>query len=453
MVGRSLGGQPAGPGFEPRDKPGPGLFPRQNVLGQISLRLATYTRQASGQVRLALLRGSRPPADKREAARRQVAGQTIDAARLKDNQVWRWGLPGFKLEKDQGLFLVVSRPAGGRASPVTVWLDSDRRWTGPQAVVLRAGPGGRLEAAPVQGHLSLALGYDRPSLSVFIGQRAWGPWAWGLFTAALAFLSLRLWPGLAGRLRPGWQALIAGLRGGGPAQEPKPGPARRRLLPLAVLAAGLVFSVYLQTLVKGEVFYSGDAGLKVLMTAQLASGRLKGDLRLQAEDWVGRVWNQGLYPFEPPFVQDKAGRRYLAFPLIFPLVSAPLYAAFGFRGLYLLPLLAAWLLWFRLYAVGLRLGLSSQALALGLTGLVLASPLTLYSTMVWEHTLAVCLAFWGLSLVILGPGPEARPRTLAAGGLLIGLAVWFRAETVCLAGAAALLVPVLAQKGRRVKAT
>ena len=100
----------------------------------------------------------------------------------------------------------------------------------------------------------------------------------------------------------------------------------------------------------------------------------------------------------------------MAFAQVFPLLNAPLFGLLGFRGLYLIPLAALWLLWLRFFAVGRRLGLGPWGLALGLAGLVLASPLTLYSAMFWGHTLAVLIGFTGVSLALFpkSPGPEPQ---------------------------------------------
>lgn len=226
---------------------------------------------------------------------------------------------------------------------------------------------------------------------------------------------------------------------------------RTTVLPGLVFLSGVTFSLYLQTCIPGEVFTVGDAGLKALLTRQLSGGTLHFDLRLPAEPWVHELWDYGLYPFESPNVTLVAGKRFIAFPFTFPLVSAPSYRVFGFRGLYLLPLASTWLVWFSFWWAcrGLRLGAAITAAALG--ALIFSSPLTFYSATFWEHTLAVALAFHGLALALASPaGRLLSPRASFAAGALIGASGSFREELLCLVGFMAALcvaAPWLTAKG------
>jgi len=204
-----------------------------------------------------------------------------------------------------------------------------------------------------------------------------------------------------------------------------------RLLPQAVLLGAIAFSLHLQRAVGDEVFWSGDAGLKALMTQQFAGGELHADLRLPAETWVQTLWGEGLYPFEPPFVYAIAGRHYIQYPLAFPLVSAVPYRVFGWRGLYLLPLLSTWLLWGAFLVVCRRWGWDAPEAAAALAALALASPLTFYSATYWEHAPAVALVFLGL-LPLLTPDRPTGRAGLVAHGVAFGLALWLREELFAL---------------------
>jgi hypothetical protein len=219
-----------------------------------------------------------------------------------------------------------------------------------------------------------------------------------------------------------------------------PSPTRAggalRLAPALVLAAGLGLSAAFVASVPDEVFFSGDAGVKLLVTRQLAAGDLATELHLAAPAWIRSLWDRGLYPFQRPFVYRVDGRWIPQYPPWFMAVSAPLYAAMGWRGLYVLPLLALWATWLVLLGLCRGTGAGPAATALALAALVVASPLTAYGGMFWEHTLGVALAFGGLAL-FAGPGAEAAgPRRALAGGILLGLSAWFRSEHLCLAGLA-----------------
>jgi hypothetical protein len=208
---------------------------------------------------------------------------------------------------------------------------------------------------------------------------------------------------------------------------------RHRLL-LIVGLAGLLFSLYLQGEVIDGVYFSGDAGLKALLTKQFCAGQFHLDLRVPADPWVQELWDRGFYPFGPTFVYETEGRYYTVFPAVFSVISAPCFGLFGYRGLYIIPLVSIWVLWLAFAAVSRSLGLGELGASAALAVLVFASPLTLYSAMYWEHTLAVCLAFGGVVLVVLTRHrPSARSYALL-GGMLTGLSVWFRAEHISLVG-------------------
>lgn len=227
-----------------------------------------------------------------------------------------------------------------------------------------------------------------------------------------------------------------------------------------IIFLGMLLTLWMQRFSDNGVVFSGDGGLKALLAQQIAQQLSTFDfpldmaLRLPVADWVQGLWEQGLYPFKPPYVYEIDSQRFITFPFTFPLVSAPFYALFGDRGLYLIPLLSLWSIWLRFWQIARKAHWDSIALCIGLISLIFASPLSLYGGMYWEHTLAVALAFWGVSdLLFLGQSPK---KSLEAGfeessknslslyrflrsGVLIGLAVWFRPEFLCLVAAVGLL--------------
>src|SRR6476646_7760015 len=136
--------------------------------------------------------------------------------------------------------------------------------------------------------------------------------------------------------------------------------------PLIVIFVGILFSLYLQSLIPNDVFYSGDGGLKALLAKQFSAGNFYFDLRLPTNTWIQSLWDAGLYPFRPPFVYNVENRYFITFPFTFPLITAPFQAIAGFRGLYIIPLVSTWALWFSFYAAcqRLKLGRISTAIAL-----------------------------------------------------------------------------------------
>lgn len=204
------------------------------------------------------------------------------------------------------------------------------------------------------------------------------------------------------------------------------------LLPILIILAGILFSIFLQTQVSEGVYFSGDAGLKALLAKQLSAGTFRFDLVQPKENWVQELWKAGLYPYDKPYVYNLADKYYITFPFTFPLITAPFKAVFGFRGLYLVPLVSTWTIWFLFYSFCRSLNLKSFEISLALIALIFASPLTIYSAMYWEHSLAVCLALAGTILFFqANQQKEISIFQLLIGGILIGLSVWFRPEFLC----------------------
>ncbi len=240
------------------------------------------------------------------------------------------------------------------------------------------------------------------------------------------------------------------------------------LWPGVIIFLGMLLTLWMQRFSDNGVVFSGDGGLKALLAQQIAQQLSAFDfpldmaLRLPAADWVQDLWAQGLYPFKPPYVYEVGSQRFITFPFTFPLVSAPFYALFGDRGLYLIPLFSLWSIWLRFWQISRKAQWDLIALCIGLISLIFASPLSLYGGIYWEHTLAVALAFWGVSdLLFWDQSPpknfeesfeenleesweESSKSHLSLyrflrSGVLIGLAVWFRPEFLCLAAAVGLL--------------
>jgi hypothetical protein len=203
-------------------------------------------------------------------------------------------------------------------------------------------------------------------------------------------------------------------------------------LPLAVILVGILYSFYLLQRTPEGLFLSGDGGVKYLLAQQLASGKFQFDLDLPVQSWAAEIWQAGFYPFKPPFAYEILDKYYITFPFTFPMATAPFYRLFGFRGLYLLPLVSTWLLWISFYRVCQKLTFGKWVTSAILIALIFASPLTIYSAAYWEHTLAIALAFGGMSFWFGKRFSELTNLELILSGSLIGLSVWFREELLCL---------------------
>ncbi|MGL5876155.1 MAG: LA_3751/LA_3752 family putative glycosyltransferase [Xenococcaceae cyanobacterium] len=203
-------------------------------------------------------------------------------------------------------------------------------------------------------------------------------------------------------------------------------------LSLSIILVGILFSLYLQWQIPDGVYFSGDAGLKALLAQQLSSGIFRFDLLPPAQEWVRQLWDNGLYPYDHPFVYQVNSKYFITFPFTFPLVTAPFHALFGYKGLYLIPLISTWVIWLTFYFVCRSFQFKDVITSFALIALIFASPLTIYSAMYWEHTLAVALCFSGIAILLINRTQEYVSwwKVLLA-GCLIGLSVWFRPEFLC----------------------
>ena len=208
-----------------------------------------------------------------------------------------------------------------------------------------------------------------------------------------------------------------------------------------VIASGCFYSLYLCISVPKDVFFNGDGALKALLARQLSNGQWRFDLVERAEAWVTRLWQEGLYSYRPPFVYYLNQRYYISFPFPFSLLTSLFYKLLGYRGFYLIPLLSTWVLWLSFSRAIPAFSLDSWGGLLGLVILIFASPLTLYSAIYCEHTLAVTLGFLGIVIAFFLPDTANSgwlPNLL--GGFLVGLSVWFRSECLALVATLTLLV-------------
>ncbi|MBT9312679.1 LA_3751/LA_3752 family putative glycosyltransferase [Leptothoe kymatousa] len=213
---------------------------------------------------------------------------------------------------------------------------------------------------------------------------------------------------------------------------------RSWLLPSFVMLLGIGISLGLLTYGEGGVFFNGDAGLRALLSQQLTWGSWQQvSLNISQPPWVLALWRQGLYPFTPPYAYEQQGNYFIDAPFTFSVITAPFYRLLGYRGFYVIPIMSLWVIWGRIWQVCRIWQVRSTIIALSLSLVIFASPLTLYGAMYWEHTLAVALAFWGISGMLFHSLPEGFTSRISfnqalVNGVCIGLATWLRSEFFCL---------------------
>lgn len=189
-------------------------------------------------------------------------------------------------------------------------------------------------------------------------------------------------------------------------------------------------------------FFSSDEGVKFV---QLRSLELSG-FKSTAIAWPGRELGlDARWADTERFFELRDGVLYSPHPALFAAASAPGWLAFGFPGLYVLPLLAGVAVVALTALLARDFGVRRRWLAAG--AVAFASPIFFYSLCLWEHVPAVALWLGGWAVLRRGTGG----RFLLAGALW-GLAGALRPEFYWLAGWSVAALAAF-YSGRRLRAT
>ncbi len=197
----------------------------------------------------------------------------------------------------------------------------------------------------------------------------------------------------------------------------------RRPKELAVLtliaAAGIG---WLAASLPAQAFFSGDSGLK-LIAAMNAIDHPARPFEVDLPKIAGRS-----VPYVDPMVAVHDGHGHVLQSPLFPVMSAPLIAALGVRGAYVLPAIAFIALLPVLNAMRRYAAPESSFLALAWIA-VAANPLLFYSLEFWEHSPAVTLLAGSSASAMLGYRSRGA-RWIVASGALGGVSVLLRPEAV-----------------------
>jgi len=179
---------------------------------------------------------------------------------------------------------------------------------------------------------------------------------------------------------------------------------------LSVLAAGL----------RPDAFFVGDPGVK-LIAAQNAIDHPSRPFEITLPSIASIP-----VPHVEPFFSVHGDHAHAITSALFPVLSAPFLAAFGVRGLYVLPALGFLLTVAGCAALATALDSRRRPVVVGLAA-ALGTPFLFYGLEFWEHTLALGCAAMGAALFL-------QRRALLA-GLLFGVATMLRPEAGWFAGA------------------
>jgi hypothetical protein len=185
-----------------------------------------------------------------------------------------------------------------------------------------------------------------------------------------------------------------------------------------------------------QAVWSPDEGIKLLQLQNLhiENGRLTLDIA-----YLGRDLDPALQFVRPDLARGllhiQSGALYSERLPLFALLALPSFLWLGFHGLYLLPAISG-----GLCGTLALLLLDRHERRVGMWLLIaFATPIAIYSTIFWEHTLATGLGLVG-ALLVLQAGATGRRNwrtTLiwVAGGAVLGASAYVRLEMVIFASA------------------
>jgi len=169
--------------------------------------------------------------------------------------------------------------------------------------------------------------------------------------------------------------------------------------------------------------WSGDSAIKDLQAEILRDSHF----RKIAVPYPSSSWDpQGqFFPFASPFVTKIQDRYYFAYPIVFPLVLALLRSLLGIWAAGALVASGSVLLLYFTHRLARRV-LPDQAFPAILV-LAFATPVWLYSTLLWAHTAAAAVFMMGF-LSLLAARSSGRFREWILAGLCFGAGTWLRTE-------------------------
>lgn len=212
------------------------------------------------------------------------------------------------------------------------------------------------------------------------------------------------------------------------------GPQRRRGFWFAACVLGVVALGYAgaAAVTRPDLgFWSPDSSIRYVQLVSL----LGQGYREVAAVYPGAELDPEarFYPVSRGFAAVRQGRVYLLYTPYLAALTGPPYRVLGRSGLVVLPLtsglLVVWVTQRRL-AQEAQLVASAGALSVGL-----GTPLLIYSAVFWDHAPVTALAAGSLVLLFRG-AEERRAPWVLLGGVLAGVASWFRNEGYVFAAAA-----------------
>lgn len=197
----------------------------------------------------------------------------------------------------------------------------------------------------------------------------------------------------------------------------RPAPRRSVALPLALAAVLVVYALGAWWFAQTGATWSPDCGARLIQIQSVLKHPPEWWISYPAAGLDPEHQNSALSFYE----YTHGGQTYVFYSFLFALLNAPLFQAFGYIGLALLPMLGGLSAVAATYALGRRLRLGYPVAPALIAGL--ATPLALYSVVFWDHAILTGLATLAIYLALTGAVRD-RGRYWLAAGLILGAGLW-----------------------------
>jgi hypothetical protein len=218
----------------------------------------------------------------------------------------------------------------------------------------------------------------------------------------------------------------------------------------AILSLLLIAALYLAALLSmpPEGLTQHDAGAKYLQVRNL---RLVPSGIDWSINYPARSLDPDLQfvPFRDRQHYIDGERIYLQWPIFLGLLTRVPWKLMGFWGLYVVPLLAGLGTLWAAYLLALKAGVAPRLAWAAIPLLGLATPISIYSLLFFEHTLAALLVTLSLlSGVVALRSKQPTSRALWLNAACVAVAIYFRSELYVLALVMSMVYAYMAWRDR-----
>jgi len=179
-------------------------------------------------------------------------------------------------------------------------------------------------------------------------------------------------------------------------------------------------------LLPAKGFWICDNGTKFIQMKSMIISGYKGlsIVRTGTDFLAGPEYS----PMQEPFFTHIDSKVYGVFSNLFVFLSSVMFQVFGFRGLYVIPLLSFFLLIPVVWKIAGLFSFPKLTQLLSLVLVSLCTPVWFYSLTFWEHLTATAIIVWGIYFYLYYFLKKPNFKYLLYSAALCSLSIYFRDE-------------------------